>query len=218
MSVAIIDCGSGNLRSAAKAFEKMATKTTGPVYVTKCPDVVAKANFIVLPGQGAFPNVKKGLDSIPGLRESLKEQVVDCGKPFLGICVGMQLMADVSHEYMPTDGLGWLPGEVSKIDPNRYLKSEDKPFKVPHMGWNAVTIYDLDHPVLNNIDNGSYFYFVHSFQLKVKKKNHLIATADYGVMITAVVGRDNMIGTQFHPEKSQGMGLRLIQNFLTWCP
>ena len=111
--------------------------------------MVAKANFIVLPGQGAFPNVKKGLDSIPGLRESLKEQVVDCGKPFLGICVGMQLMADVSHEYMPTDGLGWLPGEVSKIDPNRYLKNEDEPFKVPHMGWNAVTIYDLDHPVLN---------------------------------------------------------------------
>ena len=218
MSVAIIDCGSGNLRSAAKAFEKMATKTTGPVYVTKCPDVVAKADFIVLPGQGAFPNVKKGLDSIPGLRESLKEQVVDCGKPFLGICVGMQLMADVSHEYVPTDGLGWVPGEVSKIDPNRYLKKEDKPLKVPHMGWNAVTIYDSGHPVLNNIDNGSYFYFVHSFQLTVEKKNHLIATTDYGIMITAVVGRDNMIGTQFHPEKSQGVGLRLIQNFLAWRP
>jgi glutamine amidotransferase len=218
MSVAIIDCGSGNLRSAAKAFEKMATKTTGPVYVTKCPDVVAKADFIVLPGQGAFPNVKKGLDSIPGLRESLKEQVVDCGKPFLGICVGMQLMADVSHEYVPTDGLGWVPGEVSNIDPNRDLKKEDKPLKVPHMGWNAVTIYDSGHPVLNNIDNGSYFYFVHSFQLTVEKKNHLIATTDYGIMITAVVGRDNMIGTQFHPEKSQGMGLRLIQNFLAWCP
>ena len=218
MSVAIIDCGSGNLRSAAKAFEKMAGKLTGKVHVTKCPDVVAKAKYIVLPGQGAFPDVKNGLDSISGLRDSLKEQVLDCGKPFLGICVGMQLMADIGHEYMPTEGFGWLPGEVSKIEPNKYLKNKEQPFKVPHMGWNSITICDPGHPVLTNIDNGSYFYFVHSFQFKVKKKKHLIATADYGTVITAVVGRDNMIGTQFHPEKSQEMGLRLIQNFLMWRP
>ena len=206
MSVAIIDCGSGNLRSAAKAFEKMATKTTGPVYVTRCPDVVAKANFIVLPGQGAFPNVKKGLDSIPGLRESLKEQVVDCGKPFLGICVGMQLMADVSHEYMPTDGLGWLPGEVSKIDPNRYLKNEDKPFKVPHMGWNMVNFLTSEFE-----DCSGHFYFANSYHAPID--TYSLGYSEYGERFSAFVKQNNFYGVQFHPEKSSKLGEKFLTKF-----
>ena len=215
MSVAIIDCGSGNLRSAAKAFEKMAIKTTGQVHVTKCPDVVAKAKYIVLPGQGAFPDVKKGLDSIPGLRDSLKEQVVDCGKPFLGICVGMQLMADISHEYMPTDGFGWLPGEVSKIDPNKYLKNKEEAFKVPHMGWNSIRLM-RSHPVLSEIEPDDEFYFVHSYYAVPEDDQSIFALTAYELEFASVIGKENFIATQFHPEKSGRVGLRLLNKFIGW--
>lgn len=216
MSLAIIDCGSGNLKSAAKAFEKMSAGSLREIHVTKCPDLVSKSDQIVLPGVGSFPDFKKGLSSIPGLRESLEEQVMKRGKPFMGICVGMQLMADMGYEYSMTSGLGWLPGEVSKIDPNQ--KSSEVNLKVPHMGWNSLSFKDSTHPCLNGIEHGSYVYFVHSFHLRLKQETDLIATTQYGDMLTAIAGRDNIIGTQFHPEKSQEIGLRLIKNFLAWRP
>jgi glutamine amidotransferase len=217
MSVAIIDCGSGNLRSAAKAFEKVATANTGPIYVTKCPDRVIKADHIVLPGVGAFPDFKRGLNSLPGLTEALEEQVIHRGRPFLGICIGMQLMADIGYEHSPTTGLGWLGGSVSKIEQGRQ-SSDENLLKIPHMGWNTLSLNLPDHPFFNGIKNGSYLYFVHSFHLKLEKQENVLATTDYGGALTAIAGRDNIIGTQFHPEKSQGLGLKMIQNFLAWRP
>lgn len=216
MSVAIVDYGSGNLHSAAKAFER-ASRESGqgqPVVVTGDPDAVSRADRIVLPGVGAFADCRRGLDEIPGMIDALEQAVRRKGKPFFGICVGMQLMADRGREYRITPGLGWISGEVDRIAPS------DPNLKIPHMGWNTLNIL-TDHPVVAGIPLGSkglHAYFVHSYELKTAKVSDLIAQADYGGPVTAFVGRDNMIGTQFHPEKSQRLGLALIANFLKWKP
>tara|TARA_B100001248_G_C27229957_1_gene384353 strand:+ start:145 stop:771 length:627 start_codon:yes stop_codon:yes gene_type:complete len=208
MNLVIIDYGSGNLRSASKALERV--KSSGStVCVTKDPDVVASADYLILPGVGAFPDCKKGITALPGMIDAIAENVVSKGRPFMGICVGMQLMSAIGHEYETTNGFGWLPGEVVKI------KTE---LKLPHMGWNELSIKSLGHPVFKNIHQGAFFYFVHSFHMQLKEEKFVLATTDYGDPIAAVVGKDNMIGTQFHPEKSQKMGLLMLENFLNWRP
>jgi imidazole glycerol-phosphate synthase subunit HisH len=216
VSVAIVDYGSGNLHSAHKAFER-AIREAGldrPVVVTSRPEDVAKADHIVLPGVGAFADCKRGLAAVTGMIEALEETVRARGRPFLGICVGMQLMASRGLEYEITEGLNWIQGDVAVIKP------KDGALKIPHMGWNTLSV-SRPHPLLNGIetgDTGLHAYFVHSFQLSPAARDDLIAMTDYGGPVTAVVGRDNMVGTQFHPEKSQTLGLKLIANFLTWRP
>ncbi|MCK9918352.1 imidazole glycerol phosphate synthase subunit HisH [Microbacteriaceae bacterium K1510] len=216
MTVAIVDYGSGNLHSAAKAFER-ATRDSGhaqPITVTSDPAVVSKADRVVLPGVGAFADCRSGLDAIPGMVEALNETVLQRGRPFFGICVGMQLMAERGREYQVTPGLGWIAGEVDRIAPS------DANLKIPHMGWNTLNMLK-PHPLLDDIPlgpDGLHAYFVHSYQLNAAKRDDLVAQADYGGPLTAIVGRDNMVGTQFHPEKSQKLGLRLIANFLKWTP
>ena len=208
MNLVIIDYGSGNLRSASKALERV--KSSGStVCVTKDPDVVASADYLILPGVGAFPDCKKGITALPGMIDAIAENVVSKGRPFMGICVGMQLMSAIGHEYETTNGFGWLPGEVVKI------KTE---LKLPHMGWNELSIKSLGHPFFKNVHQGAFFYFVHSFHMQLKEEKFVLATTDYGDPIAAVVGKDNMIGTQFHPEKSQKMGLLMLENFLNWRP
>ena len=208
MNLVIIDYGSGNLRSASKALERV--KSSGStVCVTKDPDVVASADYLILPGVGAFPDCKKGITALPGMIDAIVENVVSKGRPFMGICVGMQLMSAIGHEYETTNGFGWLPGEVIKIETE---------LKLPHMGWNELNIKSLGHPVFKNVDQGAFFYFVHSFHMQLKEEKFVLATTDYGDPIAAVVGKDNMIGTQFHPEKSQKMGLLMLENFLNWRP
>ena len=216
MSVAIIDYGSGNLHSAAKAFERAARESgyKEPIVVTKDPDEVTKAERVVLPGVGAFADCKRGLEAIPGMIDSLNDNVTKKGKPFFGICVGMQLMAERGREHQVTPGLGWIEGEVDKIAPT------DASLKIPHMGWNTLSMQKA-HPLLEDIPLGSdglHAYFVHSYQLRPTRPRDLVAQTEYGGPITAVVGRDNMVGTQFHPEKSQKLGLALIANFLRWRP
>ncbi len=216
MTVAIIDYGSGNLHSASKAFERAAREhgLAEPIVVTSDPDDVRRADRVVLPGVGAFADCRRGLDAVPGMVAALEESVRARGRPFLGICVGMQLMAERGREYMVTPGLGWIAGEVDRITPS------DPGLKVPHMGWNTLNAY-RSHPLLDGIavgPQGLHAYFVHSFHLKPAERADLIAEADYGGAVTAVVGRDTMVGTQFHPEKSQRLGLRLIANFLQWTP
>jgi len=216
MTVAIVDYGSGNLHSAAKAFERAARDSghTQPIAVTSDPAIVAKADRIVLPGVGAFADCRSGLDAIPGMVEALNETVLQRGRPFFGICVGMQLMAERGREYQVTPGLGWIAGEVDRIAPS------DASLKIPHMGWNTLNMLKA-HPLLDDIPlgpDGLHAYFVHSYQLNAAKRDDLVAQADYGGPLTAIVGRDNMVGTQFHPEKSQKLGLRLIANFLKWTP
>ena len=212
MLTAVIDYGSGNLRSAAKAFERAAVEFGGErVIVTSRPDEVAAADRIVLPGQGAFADCRRGLAAVPGLEDAVSEAVTARGRPFFGICVGMQLMADRGREFEVVDGLGWIGGEVVAIEP------ADRSFKIPHMGWNELSIVH-QHPVFAGVANGTHTYFVHSFHFAVAEKMDLLATADYAQAVTAAIGRDNMIGTQFHPEKSQEAGLRLIANFLRWRP
>jgi len=208
----LVDYDSGNLHSARKALERMAAETgAGEVILSSCPQEVARADRIVLPGDGAFPACKAQLAGHGGLAEAIGEAVLQRARPFLGICVGMQMMATVSHEYEVTDGFGWIGGEVVQIRPS------DPSLKVPHMGWNDL-ILDRPHPVLAGIETGDHAYFVHSWHFRVNEPAHLLAHCDYGGPITAIVGRDNMIGTQFHPEKSQAAGLRLIANFLRWKP
>jgi imidazole glycerol-phosphate synthase subunit HisH len=212
-SVAIIDYGSGNLRSAAKAFERQAEGLGTEIVVTSDPEVVRRADRIVLPGVGAFADCRAGLDAVTGMVEVLEERVARGGVPFLGICVGMQLMATEGREKATTKGLGWIPGAVVRIEPEGGLK-------VPHMGWNTLDVV-LPHPLLDGIPdgpNGLHAYFVHSYQLATDSRETLIATTDYGMAVTAIVGRDNLFGTQFHPEKSQTLGLTLIGNFLRWSP
>lgn len=212
-TVAIVDYGSGNLRSAAKAFERAAREagTGHAVTVTSDPETVAAAERVVLPGVGAFADCRAGLYGVPGMVEALQRAVVAQGKPFLGICVGMQLMATRGVEYGVHKGLDWIAGDVVRIEP------ADKALKVPHMGWNELR--DLaGHPVLAGIGVGDHAYFVHSYHLRTANPAQLLASVDYGAPITAIVGRDNMVGTQFHPEKSQATGLRLIGNFLRWKP
>jgi glutamine amidotransferase len=216
MSVAIVDYGSGNLHSAAKAFERAARESghDQPILVTSKPDDILSADRIVLPGVGAFADCRRGLDEIPGMVTALEQRVLKDGRPFFGICVGMQLMADVGREHQVTPGLGWIPGEVIRISPT------DAALKIPHMGWNTLDMRKV-HPLLDEIPLGSdglHAYFVHSYELKTANAGDLVAQADYGGPLTAIVGRDNMVGTQFHPEKSQRLGLRLIANFLKWTP
>ncbi len=216
MTTVIIDYGSGNLHSAAKAFER-AARDCGydrPIVVTPDPDMVARADRVVLPGVGAFADCRRGLDAIPGMIDALQASVRGKGRPFLGICVGMQLMAERGREYEVSEGLGWIPGEVDKI------VLADPSLKIPHMGWNTLDARKT-HALLEGIPlgpQGLHAYFVHSYQLNVARSGDLIARAEYGGPVTAVVGRDNIAGTQFHPEKSQRLGLRLIANFLKWTP
>jgi glutamine amidotransferase len=217
MTVAIVDYGSGNLRSAAKAFERAARESglDDRVLVTADPHEVAAADRIVLPGVGAFADCRAGLYGVPGMVDTLQREVIERGKPFLGICVGMQLMATRGVEYGVHAGLDWIDGDVVRIDPRRGAGSTV--LKIPHMGWNELS--DLaPHPLLAGIAPRDHAYFVHSFQLEARKQETILALTDYGGPITAMVGRDNVAGTQFHPEKSQATGLRLITNFLRWKP
>jgi glutamine amidotransferase len=215
-TVAIIDYGAGNLRSAAKAFERVAASiANGPeVIVTADPEVVRRADRIMLPGVGAFADCKAGLDAVAGMTEVLDERVIRGTTPFLGVCVGMQLLASEGREKVVTEGLGWIPGAVEKIKPS------DPDLKIPHMGWNTISV-TKPHALLAGIPDGPkglHAYFVHSYHLKTDDPAHLLATTDYGGSLTACVGRDNIFGTQFHPEKSQALGLKLIENFLNWAP
>jgi glutamine amidotransferase len=213
MITAIIDYGSGNLRSAAKAFERAAREgaIATEVAVTQDADTVRRAERIVLPGVGAFADCRRGLAAVPGMEAALEEAVRRRGRPFLGICVGMQLMAERGLEFETVGGLGWIAGEVRAIAP------ADRALKVPHMGWNEI-VPRAGHPVLAGIAAGAHAYFVHSFGFNAAAPGDVLAVADYGGEIAAVVGRDNLVGTQFHPEKSQATGLRLIGNFLRWQP
>jgi glutamine amidotransferase len=216
MTTAIVDYGSGNLHSAAKAFERAAHDAglDEPIVVTNDPDAVARADRVVLPGVGAFADCRRGLDAASGMIGALEESVTRRGRPFFGICVGMQLMAERGREYEVTQGLGWIKGEVDRIAPS------DPNLKIPHMGWNTLDARK-SHPLLDGIRTGRdglHAYFVHSYQLNVADKDDLVAQAEYGGAVTAIVGRGNVVGTQFHPEKSQKLGLALIANFLKWKP
>ena len=216
MTTAIIDYGSGNLHSAKKAFE-LATQQAGlseTILLTNDPDVVRKADRIVLPGVGAFADCRRGLDDVVGMVDAMREAVLQQGKPFLGICVGMQLLATRGLEHTTTQGLDWIAGDVVPIKP------ADSALKVPHMGWNTLEPA-RPHAILNNIptgEHGLHAYFVHSYQLKPTHESHFIARTNYGGEVVALVGRDNIVGTQFHPEKSQKLGLALIANFMRWTP
>ncbi|UWQ61506.1 imidazole glycerol phosphate synthase subunit HisH [Leisingera caerulea] len=212
MLTAIIDYESGNLHSAEKAFQRMAREMdAGEVVVTSDADVVARADRLVLPGDGAFPACAAELRGHKGIYDAMVEAVEQKGRPFLGICVGMQLMANTGHEYQGTPGLGWIGGDVVKITP------ADASLKVPHMGWNDLVI-DHAHPVFDGIQSGDHVYFVHSYHFRVANPAERLAHVDYAGDVTAVIGRDTMVGMQFHPEKSQATGLRMIGNFLTWKP
>lgn len=214
--VAIIDYGSGNLHSAAKAFERAAreSEANAQILVTADPKAVADADRIVLPGVGAFADCKRGLEAVPGMRDALESAVREKARPFLGICVGMQLMATRGLEFQTTDGLDWIAGEVRAIEPN------DTSLKIPHMGWNTLHVVNA-HALLSDIRTGAqglHAYFVHSYQLVPDARAAVVAETDYGRPVTAMVAKDNMAGTQFHPEKSQTLGLKLIANFLEWKP
>jgi imidazole glycerol-phosphate synthase subunit HisH len=216
MTVAVIDYGSGNLHSAAKALERAARESGigDTIKVTSDPDTVRRADRIVLPGVGAFADCKRGLDAVPGMVAAMSEAVRERGRPFFGICVGMQLMAKRGRENVVTEGLGWIDGEVDRIAP------ADAALKVPHMGWNTLAPKRA-HALLDGIalgPEGLHAYFVHSYQLQPANKADLVAEADYGGPVTAMVARDNLAGTQFHPEKSQRLGLALLANFLRWKP
>jgi len=216
VSVAIVDYGSGNLHSAAKAFERAAHDCglDQPIVVTHDPAVVASAERVVLPGVGAFADCRRGLDNLSGMVAALEEAVRRKGRPFFGICVGMQLLAERGREYRVTEGLGWIAGEVDRIVPS------DPSLKIPHMGWNTLNV-DRSHPLIDGLrlgPQGLHAYFVHSYQFSLADRADLVADADYGGPVTAIVARDNIVGTQFHPEKSQRLGLALIANFLRWKP
>jgi imidazole glycerol-phosphate synthase subunit HisH len=216
MSVAIIDYGSGNLHSAQKAFERAAREagSSTQVKVTACPEDVLTADHVVLPGVGAFADCRRGLDGVSGMVEAMAEAVRKKGRPFLGICVGAQLMATRGLEHEVVGGLDWIAGDVAAIKPR------DPGLKIPHMGWNTLDVR-RSHALLKGVSTGEtglHAYFVHSYQLYADDPDDLIATADYGGAVTAIVGRDNIVGTQFHPEKSQTLGLQLITNFLKWRP
>ena len=216
MITAIIDYGSGNLHSAHKAFER-AVRDAGladTIIVTADTGVVAQADRIVLPGVGAFADCRRGLDAVPGMTEALDVAVMRQGRPFLGICVGMQLMASRGLEFEISEGLGWIPGDVRLIEPS------NPALKIPHMGWNTIDVAG-SHALLADIPTGPsglHAYFVHSYHLAAADPAHVLAQADYAGPVTAMVGRDNIAGTQFHPEKSQRLGLALITNFLRWRP
>ncbi len=216
MSVAIIDYGSGNLHSASKAFERAAREAgiADPVIVTSDPGAMLAADRVVLPGVGAFADCRAGLDALPGMVDALHEAVFVRAKPFLGICVGMQLMAERGLEHVNSTGLGWIAGDTVLLQP------DDPQLKIPHMGWNTLSLHKA-HPVLADIatgPDGLHAYFVHSYHLQPADRDDVVASTAYGGQVTAVVARDTMVGTQFHPEKSQKLGLALIANFLRWRP
>ena len=216
MSVVIVDYGSGNLRSAHKAFVRAAEDAgdTTAIVVSADPKRVARADRIVLPGVGAFADCMGGLTSAPGMIEAFNSAVMERGVPMLGVCVGMQLFADQGLEHKVSDGLGWIPGEVRHLTPN------DPSLKIPHMGWNTLEEV-RPHPVMEGIPTGPdgwHAYFVHSYAFAPNSAESIVALSDHGGPFAAIVGRDNIIGTQFHPEKSQKLGLKLIQNFLAWSP
>ncbi|MEZ5715011.1 MAG: imidazole glycerol phosphate synthase subunit HisH [Paracoccaceae bacterium] len=212
MITAIVDYESGNLHSAEKAFQRMAAEAgAGEVHVTSDPDLIRQAARIVLPGDGAFPACRAALFDHRGVFEAIEEAVIAQGRPFMGICIGMQMLATRGLEYSETPGFDWIGGEVVKITP------DDAGLKVPHMGWNDLVI-DRPHPIFDGVETGKHAYFVHSYQFRVTDPAHLLAHVDYAGPVTAVVGRDNIVGTQFHPEKSGATGLRMIANFLAWAP
>ena len=212
MLTVLVDYDSGNLHSAEKAFQRMAAEVSGgQVLVTDRPEDVTRADRIVLPGDGAFPACRRALGDRGGLFDAIEEAVRQGGRPFLGICVGMQMMATRGLEYSETPGFDWVGGEVTRITP------ADPALKVPHMGWNDLVI-DHPHPVLDGIATGDHAYFVHSYHFRVADPAQRLAHVDYAGDVTAIIGRDTMVGTQFHPEKSQATGLRLIANFLRWTP
>ena len=214
MRIAIVDYGSGNLRSAAKAFERAGGGHDGAVevLVTSRADVVAAADRVVLPGVGAFADCRAGLGAVDGMVEALQEFVQQSGRPFLGICVGMQLLADRGLEHGEHAGLGWIGGEVRAIEPG------DRRMKVPHMGWNALRIKENPATLFAGVDPGAHVYFVHSYGFVPTQQNCVLAEVDYGPPIVAAIRKGNIVGTQFHPEKSQAVGLRFIANFLSWSP
>jgi glutamine amidotransferase len=211
--VALIDYGSGNLRSAEKALERAARERgfAHEIRVTSDPAVAASAERIVLPGVGAFADCMAGLKSLPGMVEALREAVLKRGVPFLGICVGMQLLASVGREFGDHDGLGWIPGEVVRMTPS------DPALKIPHMGWNELA-FARPHPLFEGLEPGAHAYFVHSYVIRPADPGHVLSTTDYGGPFAAAVGRDNIAGLQFHPEKSQNAGLTILGNFLGWRP
>ena len=210
MTTAIIDYGSGNLRSAEKSFQRAARVEGGHILVTADPEAVRRAERVVLPGVGAFADCRRGLEAVPGMIEVL-EKHRQAGKPFFGICVGMQLMATVGREHTETPGLGWIGGAVERIVP------DDASLKIPHMGWNDLSLA-REHPLFEGLTGGDHAYFVHSYYVVTDDPAHRLAHATHGGEITAAIGRDALFGTQFHPEKSQGVGLRIIGNFLRWRP
>jgi len=214
MSVCIVDYGSGNLRSAAKAFERAVAEAGAAttVTVTADADAVAQADRVVLPGVGAFADCKAGLQAVDGMLEAITQAVHEKGRPFLGICVGMQLMASRGLEHGETPGFDWIAGEVAAIQPS------DKTLKIPHMGWNQLSFPEPRHPVFAGIEAGAHAYFVHSYAFACANPADQLASTDYGGPLSAAVGRANLVGTQFHPEKSQATGLKLIENFLGWAP
>lgn len=213
MKVAIIDYGSGNLRSVAKSFERAAAEAglNTQVEVTGSPAAVLAADRIVLPGVGAFADCRNGLEAVDGLHDALNEAVLQKVRPFFGICVGMQLMASVGREFGDTPGLDWIGGEVTALEPS------DRALKIPHMGWNDLELVG-QHALFDGVKSGQHAYFVHSFQFVPNEPDNVWARVDYGGPVTAAVGRDNLFGTQFHPEKSQALGLTVIANFLKWKP
>ena len=214
MTVAIVDYGSGNLHSVAKAFDRAAAESAAgePIVVTAEAERVAGADRVVLPGVGAFADCKAGLAALDGMIEALEEAAIRRARPFFGICVGMQLMARVGREHGDHDGLGWIDGEVVAIEPGA------GGLRIPHMGWNELEFAHAGHPVFAGIADGDHAYFVHGYRLVCDRAEDILARVDYGGPITAAVGRDNLVGTQFHPEKSQATGLRIIAKFLAWRP
>lgn len=210
MTTILVDYGVGNLHSAHKALDRVSDEIgAGDIVVTADPDAIHRADRVVLPGDGAFPHCAEALRAIEGLEEALNEAALTRAVPFLGICVGMQLMATTGWEHRETAGLGWIGGDIRPIDAPG--------LKIPHMGWNDLII-DRPHPILDGVETGDHTYFVHSYAMQVADPAHLIAHCDYGGPVTALIGRDNMVGAQFHPEKSQSSGLRLLSNFLDWKP
>ena len=216
MRIAVIDPGSGNLASVRRALERVAREAAlaADIVVTTDAAELRDADRIILPGQGAFASCRRGLDALEGMTEALQEQVIDGGKPFLGICVGMQLMAERGLEHGVTPGLGWIAGEIAPMDPR---DESGAALPLPQMGWNALH-RDAPHPLLDGVAEGGHAYFVHSYALSGGDRRQLLASTDYGSAVVAMVGRDNIAGTQFHAEKSGQVGLRILSNFLGWRP